>query len=53
MIVLVREEDVFGTVEETQLAERKLFEVTEKHEQLVTEKKKLPAKKPPAKSKAR
>ena len=40
MIVLVREEDVLGTVEETQLAEKKPSAVEEKHEQPVTVKKK-------------
>jgi chaperonin GroES len=53
MMVLVREEDVLGTVEETQLAERKPLAVAEKHEQPVTAKKKLSAKKPSTKSKAK
>jgi len=39
-IVLVREDDVLGTVEETQLAERKAFVVTEKHDSPVMIKKK-------------
>ena len=51
-IVMVREEDVLGTVEETQLAQMKPFAVAEKHDKPVTEKKKLPAKKPLAKGKA-
>jgi len=52
MIVLVREEDVLGTVEETQLAEKKPFAVAEKHDNPVTAKKKVSAKKPLAKGKA-
>jgi len=52
MIVLVREEDVLGTVEETQIAEKKQFPVAEKHEKPITEKKKQSAKKPLAKGKA-
>lgn len=39
MIVLVREEDVFGTVEETVLAEKQTFAVTEKHKKPVAVKK--------------
>ena len=38
MIVLVREEDVLGTVEETQLAEKKPFAVAEKQENPIAEK---------------
>jgi chaperonin GroES len=52
MMVLVREEDVLGTVEETQLAQMKPFAVAEKHDKPVTEKKKLSVKKPLAKGKA-
>jgi len=53
MIVLVREEDVLGTVEETQLAEKKPFAVAEKKENPVTAKKKPAAKKPATKGKAK
>ena len=52
MIVLVREEDVLGTVEETQLVEKKPFAVAEKHDNPVTTKNKVSAKKPLAKGKA-
>ena len=45
MIVLVREEDVLGTVEETQLAEKKPFAVAEKQENPMTVKKKPAEKK--------
>jgi len=51
-VVLVREEDVLGTVEETQLVEKKPFAVAEKHENPVAVKKKQDAKKPAAKGKA-
>ena len=52
MIVLVREEDVLGIVEETQLAEKKPFAVAEKQENPIAKKKKQTAKKPLAKGKA-
>lgn len=51
-IVLVREEDVLGIVEETQLVEKRPFAVAEKHEGPVAVKKKQAAKKPAANGKA-
>jgi len=51
-VVLVREEDVLGTVEETQLAEKKPFAVAEKQENPIAVNKKQAAKKPLAKGKA-
>jgi chaperonin GroES len=53
MIVLVREEDVLGTVEETRIAEKKPFAVAEKQENPLTVKKKQTAKKPLAKGKTK
>ncbi len=53
MVVLVREEDVLGIIEETQLAQRKPSAVTKKQEHPVTAKKKETAKKTPAKGKAK
>ena len=51
-VVLVREEDVLGTVEETQLAQKKPFAVAKKQENPIAEKKKQTAKKTSAKGKA-
>ena len=53
MIVLVREEDVLGTVEEPQLAEKKSSAVAAKKDNPVAVKKEQTAKKPPAKGKAK
>jgi len=53
MIVLVREEDVLGTVEETQIVEKKSFAVAEKQDNPMAVKKEQTAKKPLAKGKGK